>query len=46
MPTSLLLNMHHDEDVEVFLNGRSAAQLEGYSSSYQVIPLKNEARVD
>jgi hypothetical protein len=35
----LALRIHHDEDADVFLNGKKIIELKGYTSSYTVIPL-------
>lgn len=35
----LLLIIHHDEDAEVYLNGRQIAELKGYLTSYTLIPI-------
>ncbi|GIW97365.1 MAG: hydrolase [Pirellulaceae bacterium] len=36
--------LHHDEDVEVYLNGKLALQLEGWTTQYEVIPLDAQVR--
>jgi hypothetical protein len=35
----LQLLIHHDEDAQVYLNGRRILQLTGYTSAYETIPL-------
>ncbi|MFH0945234.1 MAG: sugar-binding domain-containing protein [Planctomycetota bacterium] len=37
------LLVHHDEDAEIYLNGVLAAELAGYTTGYEMIPLTNEA---
>jgi hypothetical protein len=48
LPTSLtgeiLLSLHHDEDVEIYLNGILAAQLTGYTSEYDTYRILPAAR--
>ncbi len=36
--------MHHDEDVEVYLNGVLAATASGYTSAYETVPLTAPGR--
>jgi len=43
IPESPGLLIHHDEDAEVFLNGQRVAQVKGYVTEYNVIPLKDKA---
>ncbi|WP_435008356.1 sugar-binding domain-containing protein [Tundrisphaera lichenicola] len=43
-PAYLLLNVLHDEDAEIYLNGVLAASVKGYTSSYDEIPISPEAR--
>jgi len=38
------LRIRHDEDAEVYLNGRLAAKLSGYNTSYALAPIRREAR--
>jgi len=42
--TQLHLQIHHDEDVEVYLNGMLAARLTGYTTGYKEVPISEEAR--
>ena len=42
--TQLQLQLHHDEDVEVYLNGVLAARLAGYTTGYGEVPISEEAR--
>ena len=36
--------VHHDEDVEVFVDGKPALQLKRYTTSYQFVPVSAEAK--
>ena len=40
----LRLQLHHDEDVEVYLNGVLAAKLAGYGTAYKDVPISEPAR--
>src|SRR5262249_17829469 len=42
--TQLHLQMHHDEDVEVYLNGVLAAKLIGYTTGYKEVAIPEAAR--
>jgi hypothetical protein len=42
--THLHLQVHHDDDAEIYLNGVLAAKLSGYTTDYQEVPLSEEAR--
>lgn len=40
----ILLSLHHDEDVEIYINGVLACQATGYSTHYEEQSLTNEGR--
>ena len=40
----LALEVHHDEDAEVYFNGTLVAELKGYTTSYVFVPLTSEDR--
>jgi hypothetical protein len=42
--SQLALNLHHDEDVEVYLNGTLILEKKGFVSGYTLVPLTNEAK--
>ncbi len=39
----LRLWLHHDEDAEIYLNGVLAAQVTGYTTEYEDVPMSTEA---
>ncbi|MCK6448398.1 MAG: glycoside hydrolase family 2 [Planctomycetes bacterium] len=43
-PEDVLLSVHHDEDCEIWINGVLAAELPGYTTSYEEVPLSPAAR--
>jgi hypothetical protein len=43
--TDLQLNIHHDEDAEVYLNGVLAASFTGYTTDYETAPLSAAAKI-
>lgn len=43
VPQTPALYMHHDEDAEVYINGRLVGQFEGYATQYKVVTLSSEA---
>ncbi|MEM6980121.1 MAG: sugar-binding domain-containing protein, partial [Planctomycetota bacterium] len=40
VPVKPALLMHHDEDVEVFINGQAVASAKGFIGSYKVFPIE------
>jgi beta-galactosidase/beta-glucuronidase len=40
----LFLRLHHDEDVEVYINGVFAARLRGYLKDYEEVPITRESQ--
>jgi hypothetical protein len=43
LPPNLHLLIHHDEDAEVYFNGRLVAKFTGYTTDYILVPLDEEA---
>ncbi|MCA9163730.1 MAG: hypothetical protein KDA62_12150, partial [Planctomycetales bacterium] len=43
--TQLTLRIHHDEDAQVFLNGKQILDVKGYTTSYEEISLANAASI-
>ena len=44
VPERAALLIHHDEDAEVFINGRQVATFARWATDYQVVPLDEQAR--
>lgn len=44
VPDNVALLMHHDEDVEVFINGDLVTALKGYTVNYNVFPIADKSR--
>jgi beta-galactosidase/beta-glucuronidase len=42
LPAKPALLIHHDEEAQVFINGRKVAEFEGYITEYKVVPLGGE----
>ncbi|MDP4208720.1 MAG: T9SS type A sorting domain-containing protein [Bacteroidota bacterium] len=41
---SLILRVHHDENCEIYINGILATSLDGYTTSYTLVPLSQDAK--
>jgi len=41
--SGLALLVHHDEDTEIYVNGKQVAKLTGYTTDYVVVPLSEQA---
>ncbi len=41
---ALMLNIHHDEDAEIYINGKLVRTLKGYTSGYKPAALEHDAR--
>jgi hypothetical protein len=41
---NIALNVHHDEDVEIYINGLQAAAATGYTTGYESMPLNEAAK--
>ncbi len=39
----LQLNLYHDEDAEVYINGQQAARVSGYTTDYEFVPIGTRA---
>ncbi|MCW1886381.1 glycoside hydrolase family 2 [Luteolibacter flavescens] len=44
LPAKPALFIHHDDDAEVFLNGKQIAKFSGYTQAYKIVPLELSAR--
>src|SRR5690606_32723627 len=42
-PESLVLDIHHDEDVEVYLNGTRIFEAKGFTTEYKTVVLPKSA---
>jgi hypothetical protein len=43
VPAKLCLNVFHDEDAAIYINGKLAATATGFNSSHEAIPMTDEA---
>ena len=43
VPAKLAFNIFHDEDAEIYLNGKEAAKLTGFNTAYDQFPLGPDA---
>ena len=44
VPANPALQIHHDEDVQVFLNGQKIIAREGYTTDYKLVPISADVR--
>ena len=40
----IMLHIHHDEDAEIYLNGKLVRRLRGHTTSYRPVALSDDAR--
>jgi hypothetical protein len=40
----LVLNLHHDDDCEVYINGVKAGDIKNYTSGYTIVPMNDAAK--
>jgi hypothetical protein len=43
LPANPYLRLYHDEDCQVYINGKLVAAVEGYTTSYVLVPLSDKA---
>ena len=43
VPAKPCLNVFHDEDADIYINGKPAATLKGYNTGYESFPMTDEA---
>lgn len=44
LPSTIAISSHHDEDVEVYVNGVLAATATGFNEDYEVLPFTSEGK--
>jgi len=44
IPSQLYLSVHHDEDAEIYINGKLVTKLDGYTTGYVRTPLAEKAK--
>jgi beta-galactosidase len=42
LPSNPCLKLYHDEDCEVFVNGKPVASVKGYTTSYVLVPIADK----
>ena len=45
VPDNPVLWMHHDEDAEVFINGKPVATVKGFTNKYEAVPIAADKRM-
>jgi hypothetical protein len=43
VPANLCLNVLHDDNAEIYINGKLAAKITGYNSSHEAFPMSDDA---
>ena len=44
IPNNLLMNLKHDEDVDVYLNGKKIYSVKGFINDYRIINVYEQAK--